>query len=177
MRTLRKTIFRLLLLAVAAAVMAGCVLIGRGYQMYQAALTQQSLESKVEELQSDSGYTELSELPEMYLNAVVAVEDHRFDQHFGIDLIAIGRAAWNNLTSWSLQEGGACGKAVAQLRSSLPKICISRRKKVLFARWQKCLWHSDWNALTRKMKFWSYTSILSILGMVITALVTPVKVI
>ena len=107
MRTLRKTILRLLLLAVAAAVMAGCVLIGRGYQMYQAALTQQSLESKVEEIQSDSSYTELSELPQMYLNAVVAVEDHRFEQHFGIDLIAIGRAAWNNLTSWSLREGGS----------------------------------------------------------------------
>ena len=107
MRTFRKTIVRLLLLVVAAAVMAGCVLIGRGYQMYQAALTQQSLESKVEELQSDSSYTELSELPEMYLNAVVAVEDHRFEQHFGIDLIAIGRAAWNNLTSWGLQEGGS----------------------------------------------------------------------
>ena len=101
MRTLRKTIVRLLLLVIAAAVMAGCVLI------YQAALTQQSLESKVEEIQSDPGYTELSGLPEMYLNAVVAVEDHRFEQHFGIDLIAIGRAAWNNLTTWSLREGGS----------------------------------------------------------------------
>lgn len=89
---MRKTIFRLLLLAVAAAVMAGCVLIGRGYQMYQAALTQQSIESKVEEIQSDPGYTGLAELPEMYLNAVVAVEDHRFEQHFGINLTAIGRA-------------------------------------------------------------------------------------
>ena len=51
MRTFRKTIVWLLLLAIAAAVMAGCVLIGRGYQMYQAALTQQSLESKVEVIQ------------------------------------------------------------------------------------------------------------------------------
>ena len=92
MRTLRKTILRLVLLVVAAAVMAGCVLIGRGYQMYQAALTQQSIESKVEELQSDPGYTGLAELPEMYLNAVVAVEDHRFEQHFGINRTAIGRA-------------------------------------------------------------------------------------
>lgn len=99
---MRKTIFRLLLFAVAAAVMAGCVLIGRGYQMYQAALTQQSIESKVEEIQSDPGYTGLSELPEMYLNAVAAVEVHRFEQHFGIDLTAVGRAAWNDLTIWSL---------------------------------------------------------------------------
>ncbi len=41
------------------------------------------------------------------MDAVVAVEDHRFEQHLGIDLIAIGRAAWNNLTSWSLREGGS----------------------------------------------------------------------
>ena len=86
MRTLRKNILRLVLLVVVAAVMAGCVLIGRGYQMYQTALTQQSLESKVEEIQSDPDYTELSELPEMYLNAV---EDHRFEQHFGIDQISL----------------------------------------------------------------------------------------
>jgi len=46
-------------------------------------------------------------MPELYLDAVVAVEDHRFEQHLGIDLIAIGRAAWNNLTSWSLREGGS----------------------------------------------------------------------
>ena len=59
MRTFRKTIVRLLLLIVAAAVMAGCGLIGRGYQKYQAALTKQRLESKVEEIQSDPGYTEL----------------------------------------------------------------------------------------------------------------------
>lgn len=158
MRALRKTIVRLLLLVVAAAVMAGCVLIGRGYQMYQAALTQQSLESKVEEIQSDLGYTELSELPEMYLNAVVAVEDHRFEQHFGIDLIAIGRAAWNNLTTWSLREGGST---------------ITQQ----LAKKQKCLWRSGWNALTRKMKFWSCMSTPFILGMAITALATPAKVI
>lgn len=62
---------------------------------------------KVAEIQSNPSYTTLSEMPELYLDAVVAVEDHRFEQHFGIDLIAIGRAAWNNLTSWSLQEGGS----------------------------------------------------------------------
>lgn len=81
---MRKTILRLLLLVVAVAVMAGCVLIGRGYQMYQAALTQQSLESKVEEIQSDSSYTELSELPKIYLNAVVAVVSARQKQPFRV---------------------------------------------------------------------------------------------
>ena len=168
---MRKTILRLLLLVVAVAVMAGCVLIGRGYQMYQAALTQQSLESKVEEIQSDLGYTELSELPEMYLNAVVAVEDHRFEQHFGIDLIAIGRAAWNNLTTWSLWEGGST------ITQQLAKNMYFTQEKSFIRKVAEMLWPSGWNALTRKMKFWSCMSIPSILGMAITALVTPAKVI
>lgn len=85
----------------------GCALAGSGYKMYRDALNHQSLESKVAEVQSNLSYTTLSEMPELYLDAVVAVEDHRFEQHFGIDLIAIGRAAWNNLTSWSLREGGS----------------------------------------------------------------------
>ena len=49
----------------------------------------------------------LADLPEIYLDAVVAVEDHRFEQHCGIDIIAIARAAWNNIKSWSLREGGS----------------------------------------------------------------------
>ena len=75
--------------------------------VYRDALAEQPLEEKVAEIQADPDYTTLAEIPEIYLDAVVAVEDHRFEQHFGIDLIAIGRAAWNNLTSWSLREGGS----------------------------------------------------------------------
>ena len=37
----------------------------------------------------------------------MAVEDHRFEQHCGVDIIAIARAAWNNIKSWSLREGGS----------------------------------------------------------------------
>ena len=106
MKRLKKLIKRLFLLTVVVIVIAGCVLAGSGYKMYRDALNHQGLESKVAEIQSNPSYTTLSEMPELYLDAVVAVEDHRFEQHLGIDLIAIGRAAWNNLTSWSLREGG-----------------------------------------------------------------------
>lgn len=80
---------------------------GYGYKLYRAPLQQQSLTDKVAEIQANPNYTTLSELPKTYLNAVVAVEDHRFEHHFGIDLIALCRATWNNLTSWSFQEGGS----------------------------------------------------------------------
>ena len=41
------------------------------------------------------------------LDAVVAVEDHRFWKHHGFDIIAIGRAVKNNVVAGSLQEGGS----------------------------------------------------------------------
>ena len=43
----------------------------------------------------------------MYQNAVVSVEDHRFFNHPGIDIIAIGRAVVNDIRAMSLVEGGS----------------------------------------------------------------------
>ncbi len=40
-------------------------------------------------------------------NAVVAVEDRRFHDHFGVDFEGLGRAAWTDLRSWEVQEGGS----------------------------------------------------------------------
>lgn len=79
----------------------------RGYTMYRDALDQQSLPDRVAEIRAKPNYLPLSELPQTYLDAVVAVEDQRFRQHAGIDPIAIGRAVWNNLASRSLKEGGS----------------------------------------------------------------------
>ena len=75
MKKLKKLIKRCFLLMVAVIVLAGCVLAGNGYKMYRDALNHQSLESKVAEIQSNPSYTTLSEMPELYLDAVVAVED------------------------------------------------------------------------------------------------------
>ena len=107
MKRIRKFLIRFFALAMLTMLVVGGVLGGFGYKMYRDALAEQPLEEKVAEIQADPDYTTLAEIPEIYLDAVVAVEDHRFEQHFGIDLIAIGRAAWNNLTSWSLREGGS----------------------------------------------------------------------
>jgi penicillin-binding protein 1A len=40
-------------------------------------------------------------------NAVVAIEDHRFYEHRGLDFESIGRAALEDLRSMSIQEGGS----------------------------------------------------------------------
>ena len=132
MKRIRKFLFRFFALAMLAMLVAGSVLGGFGYKMYRDALAEQPLDEKVAEIQADPNYTTLAEIPEIYLDAVVAVEDHRFEQHFGIDLIAIGRAAWNNLTSWSLREGGST--ITQQLAKNLyftqEKSFIRKRKRL-----------------------------------------------
>lgn len=58
-------------------------------------------------LKAKDNYTKIFELPQMYKNAVISVEDHRFYKHNGIDIIAIGRAAVNDIKTLSFVEGGS----------------------------------------------------------------------
>jgi penicillin-binding protein 1A len=58
----------------------------------------------VTESRETVGFRGLGEhLPE----AVVAVEDRRFYGHFGVDFEGLARAAWTDLRSWEVQEGGS----------------------------------------------------------------------
>ncbi|WP_373216952.1 transglycosylase domain-containing protein [Ruminococcus sp. 5_1_39BFAA] len=103
MKQIKKAVFLLLVIFL----LAGGILVGSGYKMYRDALDQKSLAERISEVQANPGYTPVSDLPQTYLDAVIAVEDHRFYKHHGIDLLAIGRAAWNDLNSLSLKEGGS----------------------------------------------------------------------
>ena len=49
----------------------------------------------------------LSDLPPMLPKAVIATEDRRFYDHFGIDLIGLARAALTNLRAGHIVQGGS----------------------------------------------------------------------
>lgn len=49
----------------------------------------------------------LDEVPQFLINALIAVEDRSFFQHFGIDLRGIARAFWVNLRRGELSQGGS----------------------------------------------------------------------
>ena len=55
----------------------------------------------------EENYTEINNLPEFYLDAVVAVEDRRFYNHGAIDPIALARAILVNVKNMELREGGS----------------------------------------------------------------------
>ncbi|MCB0318487.1 MAG: PBP1A family penicillin-binding protein, partial [Bdellovibrionales bacterium] len=52
-------------------------------------------------------YLPLSEIPRLLQAAVVVTEDQRFMQHYGIDLVGIGRAMVSNILSLSIKQGGS----------------------------------------------------------------------
>jgi penicillin-binding protein 1A len=49
----------------------------------------------------------VADLPPELPAAVVAVEDHRFFKHSGLDYIGLARAAWVNITSGRVVQGGS----------------------------------------------------------------------
>ena len=125
----------LLVLLLAAACGAGYIA-WQGYSLYAGALEEKPLEQRVAEQRAQPGYTALADLPGTYLKAVIAVEDHRFYEHGGIDLLAMGRALWNDLRTWSFAEGGST--ITQQLAKNL---CFSQEKSIVrkaaevFAAW------------------------------------------
>ena len=95
----------LLLILIILSILA--IYIGQGYKMYKNALDDKPLEEMVQEIRSQKSYTKISNIPDIYKDAVIAVEDHRFYDHKGIDIIAIGRALLNDIRARELIEGGS----------------------------------------------------------------------
>ena len=103
MKILKRIIFIVVLISMSIALL----FVGNGYDMYKKSIEETSVEDKIAEIKDKENYTNFSELPQMYKNAVIAVEDHRFYKHNGIDIIAIGRSAFNDIKTMSFVEGGS----------------------------------------------------------------------
>ena len=102
-----KTIKRILFLCLIVLIVVAGIQIKGGYDKYQNALEDRSLEQVIFELQSKENYTQYEEVPEIYYKALIAVEDRRFYKHNGFDIIGTGRAIYNDLKAWKLLEGGS----------------------------------------------------------------------
>lgn len=83
------------------------VLCVKGYMDYREALNEKSVEEMAAEIESIDNYTTIDELPQTYIDAVLAVEDKRFYSHPGFDPIATCRALVNDIRAGSYVEGGS----------------------------------------------------------------------
>ena len=78
-----------------------------GYTLYENKLAQQPLADKVSDVRNDYNFVSLDEVPDDYINAIIAVEDHRYYEHGAIDIIGLGRAIFTNIKNGEMQEGGS----------------------------------------------------------------------
>lgn len=102
-----KLIKRIILLLIVVIIIVGSVCILNGKKMYDEVISQTSLSDTVNKVRNDKNYVKLEDLPKDYINAIIAVEDHRYREHGAIDIISIGRALWTNVTHFELREGGS----------------------------------------------------------------------
>ncbi len=103
MKVLKTLIF---LFIIVVSIVVGMV-VKDGYDIYKNAIEQISLEEKVAEIKENENYATYEELPQDYINAVLAVEDKRFFKHDGVDLISISRAIFIDIKEMSFREGGS----------------------------------------------------------------------
>lgn len=81
--------------------------IWKGYSAYRQVKSEIRIEDKIDMVRDQKNYTPFLELPDDYVNAVVAVEDHRFYDHNGFDFLSVVRSVYNNIRFWRLYEGGS----------------------------------------------------------------------
>lgn len=107
MKKLLKLIIKLLIfIFIIGAIFFGIFVAG-GYDMYQKSLAEASIEERINEIRNKENYVTIDNIPADFKNAIIAVEDHRFESHGAIDLISIGRAIVRNVSEFRLVEGGS----------------------------------------------------------------------
>ncbi len=107
MRLIKKVIILIIVVAILGVIGVAGVAVYDGYNMYKEAIEETTLSDKIESIKEKENYATLQELPQIYINAVLAVEDHRFYSHNGIDIISIGRAVIKDIQDMSFVEGGS----------------------------------------------------------------------
>lgn len=96
------------ILIVTVVTLSVTVISYQGYQMYKNAIKELPLEERVSLIQENPDYVPLSDVSQMFVDATVATEDERFYKRNSVlDVEALARALWTNLTHFSAKEGGS----------------------------------------------------------------------
>lgn len=98
---------KIILIAFCIFLIVCTYLLVNGYSLYKSVLKETSLEEKINEIRNKEDYTKIEDVSPDFLNAIVAVEDHRFYKHNGVDLISTVKAIFTNVKASSYVTGGS----------------------------------------------------------------------
>ena len=103
MKFIKRTL--LLLLIILLIICSICYINGK--KLYDEKISKIGLNDKINSIKEDKNFVSLDKLPKDYINAVIAVEDHRYYYHGAIDPIALLRAIVSNIKQKDFKEGGS----------------------------------------------------------------------
>lgn len=75
--------------------------------MYSEAIEKVSISDKISELKANKNYVYSNDIPDNFKNAIIAIEDHRFVEHNGIDIITTARSMLQNIREKDIVAGGS----------------------------------------------------------------------
>jgi len=78
-----------------------------GYDSYSKVLKEKPLFDRINEITSKENYVKFDDLSKNYINAVIAIEDHRYFDHGAVDYLSIIRAIFTNLKEGEFEQGGS----------------------------------------------------------------------
>ena len=102
-----KFIKRLVFTIILVIVLVISYIIYSGHKMYVDAINNVSIETKVEQIKNSENFVTLSDVSDDFEHAIVAVEDHRFYSHHGIDFITTTRSMLQNISEKDIVAGGS----------------------------------------------------------------------
>lgn len=103
MKILRNLLVLLLLMCISVASVIGY----KGYDLYKTKVRELPIEEAVSNIMLDEDFVSYGDISKDFMNATVAIEDHRFWFREGIDYIAIARALVANVFMGKIVEGGS----------------------------------------------------------------------
>ncbi len=104
---MKKLLVKLTLGIIVLMTALGVFVLQDGYSLYRAATSDIGVQEKINDIRSGKDYITIDGISKDFLDAIVSVEDHRFYNHNGIDLIAIGRSAISNIDAGKIIMGGS----------------------------------------------------------------------
>lgn len=106
-KLIRKIIATFLAVIIIAGISLCAYYVAIGYKEYKRVISEIPLEAKVSEITSQENFVKKDELPKIYIDAVIAAEDHNFYSHGAVSIVSTLRAIITNLKDGEFTEGGS----------------------------------------------------------------------
>lgn len=103
MKIFKKTLLILLIIFIVLL----SILFFIGFGAYSKVLKEKPLVDRITEITSKENFVKFDNMNKNYINAVIAIEDHRYYDHGPVDFIAIARALFTNIRDQEFDEGGS----------------------------------------------------------------------